>query len=119
MNKITELLREHGRRSVRVKLGRQTFLCLANTNEEAKHLTNYTLQRYYDFISDTHLREEMLQEILHTSLIGDIDHVIETTDSYLKAGCSFNEMRLIGIRTLDQATTMMAAFADKVMPSFR
>src|SRR5208337_923635 len=42
MNKITALLGKYGRQSVKVKLGRQTFLCLAKTNDQAKHLTNYT-----------------------------------------------------------------------------
>ncbi|MFH0848011.1 MAG: LLM class flavin-dependent oxidoreductase [archaeon] len=119
LDRITEALVRFGRRGTTIKIGRQTFLCLAETNEEARRLTEYTLHMFYHAQQFDEIREKMVKETLSSSLIGDAAHVTETVQRYLDAGLTFSEMRLIGVHTLEEALEMMRLFADRIMSSFQ
>ena len=116
---IAEEMRRQERSEHDFRMGRQTFLCLKPSVEEARGLVDQTLHMFYHAPQFNQIRDQMIEETLQTSLIGDPGHVVKAIDEYLRAGVVFSEMRLIGVRDLNEATAMMELFADQVAPSFR
>ncbi len=115
---INAALERHGRKGSPVAIGRQTFLCLAKTSDEARRLSKYTIEMFFHGAEFEQNREGRIQQALRTSLIGSVDDVIHRIEEFQKAGLTFTEMRLVE-RSLDDAVAMMKLFADQVLPSFR
>ncbi len=109
-----------------IELGIQTFLCMAKDAEEAKKISQYTIESYFrgpefdrpdpNDPSKT-MRQVRMDGVLRSSLVGSPQDVVNKIRAYADVGVDFFDIRMVNL-SLEEISRMMELFSKEVMPAF-
>ncbi|NIM45973.1 MAG: TIGR03619 family F420-dependent LLM class oxidoreductase [Nitrososphaeria archaeon] len=108
LNLLKEQLRRHGRKESDIILSHQSFMCLKDTDAEARDISALTLKKNYGSIENGERKH----------LIGSPSRIVERLEEYTNMGVNYYQLLFI-CRGVKEMLEMMRLFSKEVMPSFR
>jgi alkanesulfonate monooxygenase SsuD/methylene tetrahydromethanopterin reductase-like flavin-dependent oxidoreductase (luciferase family) len=114
---LDEHMKKHDRSVDELDIGRQTFLCIGKTADQARKATEYTVRSFYGGHEFDAMRDRYVDEAYKTSFANTTSGVIKLTEQFLDVGVNFHDMRL-SAPSLESALEMLRIFAREVLPSF-
>lgn len=118
MPELSEVLKKYNRSLSDLDIGRQTFLKLGKSTDDAIKGVFKTVVGFYsgkEFVGEA---EALVKKGTKNSFVGTPSDIIKVTQRYLDAGVKFHDVRLVG-STIDEALDMMRVFSKEVVPSFK
>ncbi len=114
---LSEVLKRYNRSLSHIDIGRQTFLKLGNSTDEAIKGVFKTVVGFYGGKEFAGEAEALVKKGTRNSFVGTPSDIIKVTQRYLDVGVRFHDVRLVG-STIDEALGMMKVFSKEVVPSF-
>jgi alkanesulfonate monooxygenase SsuD/methylene tetrahydromethanopterin reductase-like flavin-dependent oxidoreductase (luciferase family) len=115
---LSEELKKCNRSLTEIEVGRQTFLRIGNSFDEAYKEAFHTMAGFYGGKEFEGESDALTRKATKNSFVGTPSDIINVTQRYLNAGVKFHDARLVA-GNIDEALRMMTTFSKEVIPSFR